>query len=211
MKDVLVKAKPYHRWFMLIALILSGLWFIVLEKNIVTPEYQLYSRFDDYIPYAPIFVIPYVFWYLYVAAPAFFLFFKAPREFVRMALFLTVGMIIACMVYTFFPNGQALRPVLRNYDEPLIKLIRFIYSKDTPANCAPSIHVIYSVAAHAAISLYDNNGKRIVWIKALSLIIALLCIMSTVFIKQHSIIDLMFGLFISALLYFAIYGYKCQL
>jgi membrane-associated phospholipid phosphatase len=150
-----------------------------------------------------------VFWYLYVIVPAVFLFFRSPREFVKLALFLTAGMFVACTVFTLFPNGQALRPVLSSgYDEPLIALIRLIYMNDTPANSAPSIHVIYSVAAHAAIAYYNNGRKRIRLVNSISRIIAVLCIVSTVFIKQHSVIDLVMGLVFSGFLYYFIYGCK---
>ena len=210
MSELLVKTKPYHRWFILIPLLFSGLWFSLLEKSILIPKYILHVKLDDYIPYIPLFVVPYVLWYLYILVPAIFLFFKAPSEFTKMAIFLTAGMAVACTIYTLFPNGQALRPMLKNYDEPLVRLIRLIYSNDSPANCAPSIHVIYSVAAHAAISFYNNNRKRIVWINAASFVLAGACILSTVFIKQHSVIDLIMGLIFSVLLYRFIYRWGSQ-
>ena len=169
------------------------------------PEYTLYVRFDDYIPYVPLFVIPYVFWYVYVAAAAVFLFFKSRRAFIKNAVFLTAGMIIACTIYTIFPNGQSLRPDLSGYDEPLMRLIRFIYTYDSPVNCAPSIHVIHSVAAHAAICRY--NKLRVAWVNRTSFIIAGLCVISTVFIKQHSVIDLLAGLAVSCILYLLIYNF----
>jgi membrane-associated phospholipid phosphatase len=205
MSKLLVKIKPYYHWFILIPLIISGVWFYVLEKKIIIPEYILHIRLDDYIPYIPVFVIPYILWYLYVAVPAVFLFFKAPGEFIRIAVFLTAGMVIAFSVYMIFPNGQTLRPELDLYDEPIIRLIRIIYSNDTPNNSAPSIHVIYSIAAHAAITFYNNNRNKVVWINRISFIIAVLCIISTVFIKQHSVIDLIFGIIVSVFLYYLIY------
>jgi membrane-associated phospholipid phosphatase len=125
-----------------------------------------------------------------------------------MSIFLTLGMLIACTVYTLFPNGQSLRPALYNYDDPFCRLIRFIYSNDTPANCAPSIHVIYSVAAHSAITAYNKKRKRIAWISVLSLNFAIVCIVSTVFIKQHSVIDLISGLLLSGMLYCIIYRFN---
>jgi len=206
MSELIVKIKSHSRWLVLIPLIFSGLWFLLLEKKILIPEYILHIRLDDYIPYIPFFVIPYIFWYLYVAVPAIFLFFASKHEFVKIILFLTLGMMIACTVYTLFPNGQALRPKFQEYGNPLIRLIRIIYKNDTPNNSAPSIHVIYSVAAHTAITYYNNRRKKSVWVNRISFIIAALCIVSTVFIKQHSVIDLFFGLFISAILYLLIYG-----
>ena len=210
MDFVLTRLKPYNRWFILVPLVLSGVWFSILEIKILDPEYLLYIKLDDYIPYVPLFVIPYVFWYFYVAAPAIYLFFQAPNDFVRMAIFLTIGMVIACTAYTLFPNGQVLRPVLTGYDEPLIRLIRFIYSNDTPTNSAPSIHVIYSVAAHSAVAYYIMSINRFIWVKWLSLFVSALCIISTVFIKQHSLIDLILGLAVSGLLYFLLYKLKVK-
>jgi len=205
MSKLLIKIKTYYRWFILIPLVISGLWFYILEKKIIIPEYILHIRLDDYIPYIPWFVIPYVLWYLYVTIPAIFLFFKAPHEFVRLTIFLTAGMLIACTIYMLFPNGQSLRPKLIGYDEPLIRMIKIIYLNDTPNNSAPSIHVIYSVAAHAAITFYNNNRKKIEWVNKVSLITAVSCIISTVFIKQHSVIDLIFGIIVAVILYFFIY------
>jgi membrane-associated phospholipid phosphatase len=207
MTEIISKAKPYQHWFLLIPLALSGVWFSLLEQKVLTPEYLLHIRLDDYIPFTPLFVIPYALWYFYVAATAVFLFVRSPRDFARMAIFLALGMMIACTIYTLFPNGQALRPVLRGYEEPLVRLIRFIYASDTPANSAPSIHVVYSVAAHAAIARY-NSRRQIPMVNGASFILAGLCILSTVFIKQHSVIDLTAGLLLSALLYFIIYRGK---
>ena len=211
MSELIVKIKSHSRWLVLIPFIFSGLWFLLLEKEILTPEYILHIRLDDYIPYIPLFVIPYVFWYLYVAVPAIFLFFASKNEFVKIVLFLTLGMMISCTIYTLFPNGQALRPKFQGYDNPLIHLIRIIYTNDTPNNSAPSIHVIYSVAAHAAIVHYNNARKKIVWVNRISFVLAALCIVSTVFIKQHSVIDLFFGLIVSAILYLLIYGTRTKI
>lgn len=206
MNNFLLKLRPYRRWLMLVPLVLSGLWFQLLEKTIKVPEILLYAKLDDLIPFVPVFVVPYVFWYIYVAGPAVFLFWKSPREFTQIATFLALGMFIACAVYTLFPNGQALRPQLSaGIREPFVGLIRFLYLIDTPTNSAPSIHVIYSFAAHAAIVHFNNSRRRIGWINAVSLVISVLCIVSTVFIKQHSIIDVAAGILVSLVLYWVIY------
>lgn len=204
--NLFAKENTYKRWIMLPLLILSGLWFYLLEQNVLVAEYNLYVRLDDYIPFVPAFVIPYILWYPYTGLPGFFLFFQSSKEFMKTAAFLLWGMIISCTVYTLFPNGQELRPENINELEGIfVGLIRSIYGVDTPTNSAPSIHVIYSVCAHIAIYRYNNQHRRILWINIVSLILSASCILSTVFIKQHSVVDLVAGLFVSALLYFAIY------
>lgn len=199
-------AKPgsYLRWIMLVPLIISGIWFNILEKEVLNPDFIMQSTLDMYIPFTPAFVVPYFIWYVYVALTAFYLFWRSPDDFVKIAAFLALGMLIACTVYTAFPNGQALRPVLKPTTEPLTDMIYHLYRIDTPANCAPSIHVVYSVAAHAAI-YHHNNSKQFSWINIISFIVSVLCILSTVFIKQHSVIDLFAGLILSAVLYLIIY------
>ena len=68
--------------------------------------------------------------------------------------------------------------------------------------------MIYSVAAGVAICRYNSLHWRSVWVHFVSVTLGVLCIASTVFVKQHSVIDLIAGLFVSSLLYFLIYGLK---
>lgn len=208
MRELALRTKPYRHWIMLIPLSAGGLWFCLLERVITTPTYLMYAPLDDSIPFVPAFVIPYALWYGYVALPAAYFFFRSPEEFTRMALFLSTGTMIACLAYTLFPNGQALRPQLQDAQGPLNHLIQGLYRIDTPVNSAPSLHVIDSVAAHAAVAHYNRSHRNLRWVSAVSLTLAVLCILSTVFIKQHSVIDLFLGLIVAAVLYIAIYHGK---
>ena len=208
MARLMAKTKPYHRWMVLVPLSVSGLWFYLLEQTVLQPEYWIHIRLDAYIPFVPMFVIPYIIWYVYVAIPACYLFWKSPREFTRMAMFLALGMLVACTVYTCFPNGQPLRPVIKNPRGLLRVAIYYLYAIDTPTNSAPSIHVVYSVAAHVAITRHNNRRQRNRWMNGASLLVAVSCIVSTVFIKQHSVVDLVLGLMLSAVLYLLIYRRK---
>ncbi|HAE43611.1 MAG TPA: phosphoesterase, partial [Clostridiales bacterium] len=68
-----------------------------------------------------------------------------------------------------------------------------------------SMHVILSVAVNASI----YNSPLLIKHKKLKLLSILLCILicaSTVFIKQHSILDVVAGLVVSSLLYSRIYS-----
>lgn len=41
------------------------IWFSCIERSIV-PKYVMHAKFDDYIPFVPIFIIPYLSWFIYI-------------------------------------------------------------------------------------------------------------------------------------------------
>ena len=190
----------------MLPLILCGVWFFVLEQVVRSPKHFMYTRFDDWIPFVPGFVIPYVVWYAYVIVTSVYLFFRSREAFRKIAIFLSAGMCFACIVYTMFPNGQFLRPMTLG-DGWCSRLIANLYRNDTPFNSAPSIHVIYAIGTALAILEHSRNVRRnwyiaIAW--ATWTMTVLICL-STVFIKQHSVIDLVSGLGVSFMLYWFIY------
>jgi membrane-associated phospholipid phosphatase len=197
---------PRRNWLMLIPLGLGGLYFYLLERIALPPRYILYSPLDDLIPFTSAFIIPYVIWYFYVAGMGVILFFKDSDEFVRFAAFLSSGMLIACIIYTLWPNGQMLRPDLSSPLGPLEALIQLLYTIDTPTNSSPSIHVVYSIATHGALTRFNRKYWQSRVVHATSLILAILIILSTVFVKQHSVICVVSGLLMALILYAIIYG-----
>ena len=168
--------------------------------NTFTPSrddvFVMYSKLDDYIPFLEIFAIPYFLWFAYIAVGYIFLMLTSREEFVRMCIFLYTGMTVCLIIYTVFPNCQQLRV---DYDtlgrsNVLIDWIRSLQNMDSSYDVFPSIHCLNSIGMHIAIAKSKQITKcrrLIVWS---SLILAILIIMSTVFIKQHSILDV-FGAF----------------
>lgn len=184
---------------------LGFLWFYILERVAMPPRFILHVRLDDSIPFVPVFIIPYVVWYFYIALPAVVMLFKSPWEFKRYMAFLAGGMFVACAVYTLWPNGIDLRPDLAGETGPFSAAIRFLYSIDTPTNSAPSIHTTFSVGAHLAIIRYNQNRLNKPWIAPLSALVMVLIILSTVLVKQHSVVDLLAGLFLAIVLHVILY------
>ncbi len=184
-------------------------WFSFL--NTFTPAREnvtmMHCPLDDYIPFCEWFAIPYFIWFAYIAFGFAFLIFTSRREFVRMCIFLYTGMTICLIIYTIFPNGQNLRVDYTQLgrNNILISVISSLQSMDTPFNVFPSIHCLNSIGMHIAIAKSKNANKPMV---ICSFILAVLIILSTVFIKQHSIVD-MFGAFVLAVpLYFLAYKPK---
>lgn len=169
------------------------------------PKYIMYSRIDDYIPFVKEMVVPYLFWYIYIIMALVYLGWTSKKDFYNLAFFMFIGMTICFAVYAIFPNGQNLRPVIRGNDI-FSRLVYYIYVTDTPTNSAPSMHTLDAIAVHVAVMKCEALQKKF-WIRAGSFITMILIIMSTVMLKQHSILDVIYGIILSAVLYLAIYKF----
>ena len=196
--------RKYRHGLALLMAVPVSLWFWLLEQVNKVPKYTMLSPLDSIIPFKEIFIIPYFIWYFYIAGSLAFLFFKSPEGFVRLCWLMYGGMALACFVYTLFPNGQHLRPYVSENDF-LSRIVRYTYTVDTPTNSAPSIHVMNSIAVHCALINYRGFRARFHPVKVLSFLLMALICASTVFVKQHSIIDVFCGIALSALLYLIVY------
>lgn len=195
----------YHHAIPLIAYgIVYLTWFCHLEKTVTKQYTVIHMALDDYIPFVEVFVIPYFLWFAYVAAVVAFFFFKDKAEYYRTCIFLFTGMTIFLIVSTIWPNGHHLRPHVMPRDNIFTQLVSCLYKTDTPTNLWPSIHVYNSLGAHFAIakSRHFENHKGI---KAASFLLAMSIILSTMFIKQHSLFDVLTGFGLAVIMYIVIY------
>lgn len=192
-----------HNHFYILGLLLFILlWFKYLELNIV-PRYITFSSLDVKIPFIKEFVIPYLLWFPYIAYGIIYTGIYSRREFYRLFLFLAAGMSVACIAYTIYPNGQDLRPQITQNDIFSV-LVKIVYSTDTPTNVCPSIHVINSIAVNSALWNTETFSSK-KFGKLISLIFTVIICLSTVFIKQHSIVDVVWGIVAAFLVYISLY------
>ncbi len=113
-------------------------------------------------------------------------------------------MTIFIVVSAVFPNGHNLRPKVFARDNLFIDLIRHLYATDTPTNILPSIHVYNSVAIMIAVWRSRCFAGHNIF-KALMLALGVSIICSTVLIKQHSMLDVLLALMLSAVMYSVCY------
>ena len=102
------------------------------------------------------------------------------------------GMTIFLIVSYVYPNAQHLRPAEFPRNNLFTSIVKWLYKTDTPTNILPSIHVFNSLAVHMSLTnceaLRNRKGIRIA-----SLTLTTLIIMSTMLLKQHSVIDVCMG------------------
>ena len=163
-------------------------WFVHLEKTVTRHYNIMHSELDDMIPFNEYFIIPYLLWFIYVAAAVLYFFFANKEEFYRLCTFLFTGMTLFLLICTIYPNGTDLRSAVDPQKNLCSWLVAWIRQTDTCTNVFPSIHVYNSICAHTAIRKNETLRKN-PWIRYGSLLLAVSICLSTVFLKQHSVID----------------------
>ena len=181
--------------------------FYVLEHTVTTDFIALNSPVDNAIPFIPVFIIPYLLWFVYVAGSAVYFIFASQRDFVKLMSFLIIGMTAYLIICAVFPNGlYNFRPDRLDMDNPFNRLVTWLYSTDTSTNVFPSIHVYNSIGVHVAINKSDKIKSR--FIKKASLILCILICLSTIFLKQHALIDVVGGCVMARIVYVLMYETK---
>ena len=159
-----------------------------LTENYIPEEicHLIHSRLDDLIPFCEIFVIPYVLWYVLIAGSLLYFLLYNVDNFKRLQISIIALQVISTVIYIVYPNKQDLRPEVFPRDNFFTDIVAGLYSTDTCTGVCPSLHVSISLAI---VSAWFKEKSASVPVKALIALFALIVCMSTVFIKQHSVID----------------------
>ena len=171
----------------------------ILTEKFVTPIYNIYSPIDELIPFCEFFVIPYVLWYALLAFVSIYTFFFDVQSFKKFYMFLIITCIITFSLYIIFPNMQNLRPDTFARDNNLVDVMKNLYSIDTNTNVCPSIHVIFSLGMMFA--LWNSKHFNTAFWRTVSVLITISICLATVFLKQHSVVDIFAGMALSAVVF----------
>ncbi len=179
--------------------------FTLLEKIIVVPDLWVHCHLDALIPFCKYAIIPYVMWFPWIPFTLFYILWRAPRaDFWRLCLPLFAGMTLSLLFYAVVPNGLALRPHSVPGTDIFAEAVRALYRHDTPTNVCPSIHVFNSVTlmlAYYRSNCFDVPGRR--WMRPAAALLCLSITLSTMLLKQHSVIDVVFGILLALALDYA--------
>ena len=183
-------------WFSLF-LLLSALYFLVQLPDF---DYHIiHVVLDDKIPFLPAFVIPYVTWYVYVPGMLLYLYGTNRALYRRTFFTLFCGAFVSLIVFCVYPTAVDLRPDAAG--PGFFRWVcRIIYASDQPVNVCPSLHCYESLLLHLMCfrhtPLSRKTGQRV----ASAVTVTLICL-STVCIKQHSVLDLAVGCALAVVVY----------
>lgn len=177
----------------LLYMIIYCILFSMLESRQVYEYHVVHMPLDDMIPFCGAFIIPYMLWFPYILVTVLFILFAETKgEYYRLISNLMIGMSIFLVVSYVYPNMQELRPLVLDDASVFTPIVRWLYATDTPTNVLPSIHVFNSLACHMAIA-HSMQLKKYPVISVSSLVLCITIILATMFLKQHSVIDVALG------------------
>ena len=183
--------------YWLLAWPLLGAFYFVC-KLFISDYHTIHFALDDKIPFLPVFVLPYVIWYLYIPGMMVLTFFKDKNSFKRQQIAFYSGAVVCSLVFLIYPSTVDFRPMAEGSGF-LLWLTRLVYSGDVPpANVLPSLHCFEALGVHLTTFTAGPFRKSIFWRTASAILVVLICL-STVFIKQHSFVDVISGCIMAVL------------
>ena len=181
-----------------------GVFFFVVERVWIRKDYYpIYCPLDDAIPFCEYFLVPYLFWFVFLVGIHIYTLLYDTESFKRLMKFIIISYSMAMLIYILFPNCQELRPVVFERDNIFTRFIEGFYQFDTNTNVCPSIHVIGSVAVMLC-AWHSKHFSTVGWRITFSMV-ALLISVSTVFLKQHSVLDILAAIPICVIAYMMSY------
>src|SRR5262245_4502553 len=187
------KASPAERGLLVIlAYAIGGLGYPGANRLVGQgPHHSLALASDRAIPFLP----PFVFIYdLVYVAPALSVFFMRDRaELYRALLAFGLNSLICFPIFLVFPVGY---PRLAPLPDTISgRVLAFVHVLDQPVNCFPSHHVSTAFTTWLAVRRQNRS-----WGALFGLIAAGIAV-STLFVKQHYIVDVPAGIAVAALTY----------
>ncbi len=173
---------------------------------------NIHVALDDYIPFCEYFIIPYLLWFVYMIGNVLFLFFCDRENYHKTATMIYLGGTLFVVVSILWPNIQYLRLSTMPRDNIFTHMVQNLWNTDTPTNLCPSIHVFHTMAVMLGIfHSHKTNELRSPLYRVPMYVLGVLIILSTMFIKQHSVFDVVCAFVCIAVGYILVYQYDFSL
>ena len=191
-------SKKYGHGLIFLYLLFYFPAFFFIEKTVTSDYYIIHCGLDDMIPFCEYFVIPYLLWFPFMFAVLIYGFLVDRKEFEKLCICLITGMTLFVIISVVWHNGVDLRKQIVHRENVFSAMVDMLGAADTPTNVFPSIHVYNTIVCLTAV--YKSKGlKDKTGIKAGAFFLSVLIILSTLFLKQHSVIDAGAGLVLAAI------------
>ena len=188
--------KEYRHLLAVLTIALQGLIYLQITPLATQDSVQVNTSLDDLIPYLSWFVIFYVAWMplLYIA----FIYLGMTNRslYWRTIIAYNAAVTVSNLIFILFPTSMP-RPEISGSDI-FNMLVLFIYNHDQPVNCFPSIHCLTTYLLFISMIRHQlfSVGMRVLFSVFFWSIIA-----STVFIKQHALVDVIGGILLAEMAY----------
>ena len=181
--------KKYSNFIILIIFTLGTQAFMYYSIKNVVSDYHIINSMVE-VPLIKEFVYFYDIWYPFIILNAFLIFKNNTKAFYFLIATMLLTAFLAQVTFIVFPS-MIIRPDIE-VNSITSYLLDLTYKSDTPAvNCLPSMHCIYCFIVSYYLLVHTKiNNKYKILLTAISFLIVL----STVFIKQHIIEDVLLSI-----------------
>ena len=186
-KQILNIILPSYAYIPIIAMLLLN-WLVYFGTRFFTTDmhhYSMYTPLDEMIPFVPAFISIYILAYFQWIF-GYGIIAKENKEiFMRIVIAELIAKALALVCFIAIPTTIE-RPEITGtgfWDT----LTACVYNSDAPDNLFPSIHCLESWMCFRGAMYLKKPGR---WYKYASLVFTLLVFASTVFVKQHVVLDM---------------------
>lgn len=180
--------------FALLSIPLINIFYTFLNNN-TRGIYQLITTIDINIPFVKEFIIPYILWYPFIILSLLYICLKDLKVYYKTLITLNLCLLSCYLIYYFFQTTVP-RPYIYGNDI-FSYLTLLIYKFDKPFNCFPSIHVVTSYLMIKGMNSI-NCSKRV---KLTTIFMSIFIIISTLFVKQHVIMDVISAILLGDIMF----------
>lgn len=180
-------------WMLLIPLI-DSIYLLLNHSN--NDVYMLVTKFDKIIPFKQLFVVPYIAWFGLIFVALIWFMYRDIKLYIFSIISIILGLLISFIIFSLFQTTVP-RPEILG-DDIFSQLTKLIYTIDNPFNAFPSIHVLTSYIVF--LGCQETKGRY----RKISLVIqgvVILVILATLFLKQHTLLDVLGGLILGGSLF----------
>ena len=195
-----------HLWWLLFWPLYWLRYPLIERLNPAKYYHPIYCHFDDMIPFQEWFIIPYMLWMVTMIALCLYTLCYDVDTFKRYSRFLVISISISTVIFFLYPSCQNLRPAIFPRENFLTNCVKLLYAVDTNTNVFPSEHAIGSVAVWVA-AIHTRSLRTPLQIMLITLLAMFTCF-STVFLKQHSVIDIFAAIPVCLVAYYFSFGRK---
>lgn len=162
----------------------------LLTENLIPAErcMPVYCFLDDLIPFCEAFIVPYVGWYALIVFCLVYFALYDIGSFTNLSKYIFTTQMVAMAIYILFPTRQDLRPEVFARENIFTEIIGWLYAFDTNTGVCPSLHAAYSLGI-ASVWLRKQDARKAT--KAMIVLAVVLICLSTMFVKQHSALDVL--------------------
>lgn len=181
--------------FILEVYVVYLVWFFAMEKIPNRNYHIVYSKLDDYIPFYKPAILMYSSWFLMLVIPFVYLLKrKSYDNMYNIIIPMFLAMYISLIIYVIYPTALDIRVTDITGNDICSWIIRKIQGIDAPNNVCPSIHVSTTVIIYNQFRKILKDNKKS---KAFFLLWSVGICISTMLVKQHSIIDVVCGIILA--------------